>query len=211
MYFVLYVVTPERPTNEVLQKALEPFRGVHWSEWQLGGPVCGGNIVPKQFDDRIMGESNTENGGVDAARMDNIDHITNVEAFALVIRGQWHQCDIVPTEDDGIPDNRTDAEKDAEDRAIERWQNKCHDLVADLCPSCCWVSIVEFKNMDVEEPPDIETLIIESARAGLDHHSFLRKVWEHHPKLTIGEIVAAMEARRAKVEQLSSAFGKLNL
>jgi hypothetical protein len=123
MHFITYVVTDEKPTEDVLAAALEPFGpswegGIgKWDWWKLGGRYTGLLIPDDPENDSITGryaitpiearmaEHDAEAGlqtkhhgrtgpGVDALRFCDIKESLAGIPAAVVMGGQWYE---VPT------------------------------------------------------------------------------------------------------------------
>jgi hypothetical protein len=124
MHFIAFVVTDQKPTEDVLAAALEPFRpsweggAGKWDWWKLGGRYTGLLIPKDPGNDSITGgyaiqpievrmaEHNAEAGlqtkhhgrtgpGVDALRFCDVKELLSGPA-AVVIGGQWYEAPTAP-------------------------------------------------------------------------------------------------------------------
>ena len=118
MHFIVFVVTDEKPVEDVLAAALEPFRpsweggAGKWDWWKLGGRYTG-LLIPKDpkndsitggyaitpIEARMATRDTRHHGrtgpGVDALRFCDIKEQLSGPA-AVVIGGQWHEAPTSP-------------------------------------------------------------------------------------------------------------------
>jgi hypothetical protein len=117
VHFILMVVTDEKPTNEVLSTALEPFGpegACKWDDWVLGGRWSG-RLFALHNQNTLTGDRMTKTersiitwaksvgldvrpgtvrtppipGGVDALQMHNFKEVAFRKTFAVLKDGQW--------------------------------------------------------------------------------------------------------------------------
>jgi hypothetical protein len=172
MHFVILVVTEQKPTEEILAKALEPFAD-KWDGWWLGGRWSG-NLIPYDIDNTITGGPNVPDAelvlqrlarqsgcsfslgtgmiktgpGCDALQLKNLKR-SNLEFLAVVLNGKWHQAEVTPVEDlfrslqlHGVDVRESPGQFDTERVALERWRLE-FDALMDQVLEEHWVSAVD--------------------------------------------------------------------
>jgi hypothetical protein len=110
VHFITFVLTEEKPTQEVLAKALEPFRETpenrysHWDWFALGGCFAG-LLIPHNIKSTLSAGAASEPGeaylrwrseesqytdpGVDALQCGNLAEYPTPDA--VVVDGEWYE------------------------------------------------------------------------------------------------------------------------
>jgi len=171
MHFIAFVITQQKPTEEILPTALNPFFNEHFDWFALGGRYTG-MIEPFDHEDTVTGGMDMpaveewlhthSNGiipqcrgpGVDAAPLDNIKKLPTRPPAAVVVDGEWHQCEPTPLFDAkslaesigvdtefklrGGDQGRSVAERDI----WLRWLDQA-ELLISQAPDTHWLSVVD--------------------------------------------------------------------
>lgn len=170
MHFVGLVITEERPTEEVLSKALVQFgpdgEG-KWDWWTLGGRYTG-NLRPLELENTMTGGPDLPHiemmliktmgaklpgrtgPGVDALRHKNLAGVYNeLLPHAVVFNGQWHECEVISVESLarglGFDVNIPAKELKTERAGMRRWITRFDALMSDV-PAESWISVIDCHN-----------------------------------------------------------------
>ena len=146
MHFFVLVVTEEKPTTEVISKALAPFGPDgedEWEWWEFGGRYSG-SLIALDPDNTVSVRPGRLGRGVDALQVKNFDATTADAPFAVILDGVWYECEVFPTEasDRALGIEMTPEERDAERAAVARWTAKVETLLSSV-PGEYWLAVVD--------------------------------------------------------------------
>jgi hypothetical protein len=170
MHFVGFVITEQKPSEDVLAKVLHSFRSSreggkgHWDWWTLGGRWSG-RMIPLSLDNTVTGGADVpaiegrlrplgathfvtqSDQGVDIVQISNIKE--GFAPYVLIIDGQWHKCDddarsaLVVQSFNAMLGGAPPS--DTDEAALARWDEEWKSLM-DHVPADHWLSVIDFHN-----------------------------------------------------------------